>query len=296
MRRIPFLFPVLLIAALALGDRNAPMAGSAPPAMPRKSGFLEFQSLSLPPGYGARAGKGCDIGASTQAAVYEGNMLLDCDGETPHNETTLATNPLDPQHAVAGYHSYQRKDAGSDAIIRVVGATSVTRDGGTTWSEVIPPISPYQFTGDPALAFDSRGRVYLAGIADHEGPGASFTGPDVVVATSFDGGAHWDPPVTVARGTNAVTSGRGSGPLVFNDKDFLTVDIGPSSPFRNRLYVTWTRFDSVFTPKKSAFSAEVMVAASDDGATWTESRAISGFNRSLCIAPFFGPAGLCDVN
>ncbi|HEU5182283.1 MAG TPA: exo-alpha-sialidase [Candidatus Polarisedimenticolia bacterium] len=296
MRKLPLLALVLLVAALALGDRNPSIAGTSSRKAPRKSGIAEFFSLTLPSGYGARAGAACDIGASTQPGAYQGNMLLDCDGETPHNETTIAANPLDPQNVVAGYHSYQRKDQGNDNIIRVVGTVSVTYDGGASWSEVIPPIKPYQFTGDPALAFDTRGRLYLATIADHEGPGGSFTGPDVVVATSFDGGSSWESPVTVAHGTNAATPKRGFGPLLFNDKDFLAVDVGPGSPYRDRAYVTWTGFETVFSPNQAFFRSPVMLSSSDDGIHWTEGRAISGFNRSLCVAPFFSFPGMCDVD
>jgi hypothetical protein len=295
MRRLPLLTLVLLFAASALGDRHASIAGT-PRKMPRKSGFTEFVSVTLPSGFGARAGAACEIGASTQPTAYQGNSLLDCDGETPHNETTIAANPLDPMNAVAGYHSYQMKESGRDDNVRVVGTVSVTHDGGATWSEVIPPISPWQFSGDPALAFDSRGRLYLAAIADHEGPGGSFTGPSVVVATSLDGGSHWEPPVTVARGTNSVSEKRGKGPLLFNDKDFIAADAGTGSPFRDRVYVTWTGFESVFSPNNVFFTAPVMLSSSDDGIHWTEGRAISGFNRSLCIAPFFAAPGQCDVN
>jgi len=296
MRRLPFLPLVLLLTASALGDRNGTIAGTSPRKTPRKSSVAEFFSLTLPSGYGARAGTACDIGPSTQPGAYLGNMLLDCDGETPHNETTIAANPLDPQNVVAGYHSYQRKDKGTDNIIRVVGTVSVTYDGGASWSEVIPPINPYQFTGDPALAFDTRGRLYFADIADHEGPGGSFTGPSVVVATSLDGGSSWESPVTVARGTNAVTPKKGFGPLLFNDKDFIATDTGLSSPFRDRVYVTWTGFESAFSPNQAFFTSPVMLSSSDDGVHWSEARAISGSNSSLCIASFFGAPGLCDVD
>jgi hypothetical protein len=297
MRRFPLLVLLILITVSTLGDRRVSIAGSSSPRKaPRTSGVTEFFSLTLPSGFGSRAGEACGIDASTQPAAYQGNSLLDCDGETPHNETTIAVNPLDPQNVVAGYHSYQRKDKGNDNIIRVVGAVSVTHDGGASWSEVIPPISPWQFTGDPAVAFDTRGRAYLSGIADHEGPGGSFTGPSVVVATSFDGGSTWEPPVTVARGSNASTDKRFKGPVLFNDKDFMATDVGPGSPFRDRVYVTWSAYESDFTPNKASFTGPIMLSSSDDGVHWTEARTISGFNRSLCIAPFFGPVGLCDVN
>src|SRR5262245_8470435 len=112
MRRFPLLVLSILITVSALGDRRTSIAGTSPRNAPRKSGITEFFSLNLPLGFGARDGAACGIGAATQPSAYQGNMLLDCDGETPHNETTIAANPLNPQHVVSGYHSYQRKERG----------------------------------------------------------------------------------------------------------------------------------------------------------------------------------------
>mgnify|MGYP003577069080 CR=1 FL=1 len=296
MRRILVLLTALLIPAAVLGGGNTGDPRTEQRRWPRKSGFYSFYRHSGPIGVGALPGAGCRTGTATQPADYAGNMRLDCDGESPHNETTIVVDPLNPDHAVGGYHAYLGESTGSTSVIRVVGTTSVTFDAGETWREVVPPIHPYQFTGDPALAFDSRGRLYFANIADHEGPGGNFTGPSVVVARSDDGGLSWSSPATVARGFTAITKGKRFGPNVFNDKDFIATDAGIGSPYRDRVYVTWTRFQDVFTPKRAFFTAPIFLSYSDDGVTWSPAKAISGFNQALCIARFFGLQGQCDVN
>ena len=296
MWRSILLLTVLFIPVSALSSRAAENSLTARKAMPRKSGFARFRTISFSSGIGSLPRSGCETAAATQPAAYAGNVRLDCDGETPHNETTLAIDPLDPEHAVGGYHAYLFSYNGNTVIRHVVGSTSVTFDGGATWREVVPPIAPYQFTGDPALAFDSHGRVYFSNIADHEGPGGSYTGPSVVVARSDDGGQSWSSPVTVANGSTAITKGKLYGPNVFNDKDFIAADSGMASPFRDRVYVTWTRFTDFFSKQKASFSAPIMLSYSDDGLSWSPGKAISGFSPTLCNARILGAPGQCDVN
>ena len=291
----------LLIALVVLTCGNMRAADGPSPSEkpgPQKSGFYDFFQFS-PDG---SSGVGtlpqtadCIVSNSTQPSVYTGNSLLDCDGETPHNETTIVVDPHNPSHAVGGFHSYRLFVNGATIVERVAAAASSTFDGGFTWHEVIPPTTPYQFTGDPALAFDSDGRLFYANIADHEGPGGSFTGPSVVVASSGDGGVTWSNPVTVTRGKTAITPSTGFGPNIFNDKEYIAADANPSSPFRNRLYVTWTRFAQFFSPTAQFEATPINVAVSDDGVNWSAPQAISGFSP-VCNAALFGAPNQCDLN
>src|SRR6266487_3906119 len=76
-------------------------------AGPQLSGFFDFSSFpaDFPSGVGTIQRITCTVGSSAQPAIYGGNMLLDCDAETPHNETTIAVDPNDRNHAIGGYHS-----------------------------------------------------------------------------------------------------------------------------------------------------------------------------------------------
>jgi len=282
-----------LSSAVAVGQRTP----AAEKPGPQKSGFYSYFDLSaeFETGVGIVQRFTCTTGQATQPAVYAGNVLIDCDGEVPHNETTIAVNPVNPNHAVGGYHSYQLLPRGATLLAHVIGTTSVTFDGGQTWREVVPPITPYQFTGDPAVAFDSTGRVYFANIADHEGPGGSFTAPSVIVTTSDDGGVSYSNPVTVARGQTAVN--RGADPLtVFQDKEYIAADPYAASPYRDRVYVTWTSFEERFVGSTPFARSPIRVSFSDDGQRWSSPREISGFNPACAVQFGGGPATECDEN
>ncbi|OLD15646.1 MAG: hypothetical protein AUJ01_11795 [Acidobacteria bacterium 13_1_40CM_3_65_5] len=281
--------------ATALWMVVQPSAQSPAKHGPRLSSFFDFEKAdSFEVGLGNIDRFSCFVGALTQPKIYGGNMLVDCDAEVPHNETTIAVNPNDPLHAAGGYHSYQLVQVGSSVHLHVVGTASVTIDGGRTWREVVPPINPYQFTGDPALAFAANGRLYFGNIADHEGQGGgNFTGPSVVVASSDDGGVTWSKPVTVASGQGGIDA-VGVGPQIFQDKDFIAVDTSAGSPHENRVYASWTSFQSKFAGT-TLFRSPIMTAFSDDGVNWSAGREVSGFSPS-CSSAFIGAPNECDLN
>src|SRR5438128_2334259 len=124
--------------------------------------------------------------------------------------------------------------------------TYFSNDGGQTWccasnlngsslGTLIPGVDhlaggPYDAGGDPAVAFDSQGRVYYAGL------GFDRTAPPNTVAVNkgtFDSGGNltWSQPTFI----NPTTA-----PSTINDKEWIAVDANPSSPFRDRVCVTWT--------------------------------------------------------
>jgi hypothetical protein len=155
------LIAVLLLSIGIAGAIVAAPREPYPKTPPQRSGASDFSTLGpdFEIGIGNVQKLDCTVGATTQPAIYAGNSLIDCDGEVPHNETSIAVDPNDPDHAVGAYHSYQVSRVGATAIAHILGVTSVTFDGGENWREVVPAIAPYQFSGDPAVAFDSNGRV-----------------------------------------------------------------------------------------------------------------------------------------
>jgi hypothetical protein len=194
----------------------------------------------------------------------------------PQNETTLAVDPNNHNRIVAAANDYVTRTwscmVGSTPCSRLgdgYSGTYYSNDGGADWccvgtdpshlGTLIPGVDhlaggPYDAGGDPAVAFDSRGHVYYAGL------GFDRTAPPNTVAVNkgtFDasGKLTWGPPTFI----NPTTS-----PAIFNDKEWIAADSHSSSPFRDRVYVSWTRF--IFNPHNGAFvQSPIFFAFSTDG-------------------------------
>jgi hypothetical protein len=209
----------------------------------------------------------------------------------PQNETSIAVDPNNPNRVVASANDYVTRawactisGTPCSALGDGYSGTYYSNDGGATWccvssdpnhiGTLIPGVErlvggQYDAGGDPAVAFDSQGNVYYAGL------GFDRTAPPNTVAVNkgtFDSGGQltWGAPTFI----NATTA-----PSTLNDKEWIAVDSHVSSPFRDRVYVTWTRF--IFNPANGSYvqSPIAFASSSDDGA-----RALwSGF------APHSGP-------
>jgi len=143
----------------------------------------------------------------------------------------------------------------------------VSFDGGKSWSNaVIPgfdctsvPANSWTDTTDPIHAFDSAGRVFstlLPFSFTYNSAGNQVFGvvPNsaISVVKSADGGVTW------AMGNQgqplAIYTSSGLGRTA--DKQWMTADANPSSPFRDNVYVGWTLF--------SGFSSEIWFSRSTD--------------------------------
>jgi hypothetical protein len=210
------------------------------------------------------------------------------------NETTIAENPNNPRQVVAGFNDYRRGDG------NCYGAFS--GNGGSSWTDTTIPMGftlgtnfggvarqYWQAGGDPSVAWDSRGNAYFACQVFMRGPGTT-NNPDLssavyVFRSTGDAGASWNFP-----GRPAVETFN-SNPAVLTDKPYMTVDNNPSSPFRDRIYVTWTQFAADGT-------AYIYEVHSDDyGQTFSKAVVVSG-TSSLCGNTFKlpTPQGTCNNN
>ena len=104
----------------------------------------------------------------------------------PQNETAIAVDPNHPNRLVAGANDYVTRTWTCDvsgtpcsALGDAYSGSYVSNDGGATWQGVatdpshlgtlVPGVThltggPYDAGGDPAVAFDSRGTAYYAGL------------------------------------------------------------------------------------------------------------------------------------
>lgn len=196
----------------------------------------------------------------------------DCEGVAPHNETSIAVNPTNPQNMIGGANDYQlRLSSGGTVNESTYSRAHVTFDGGRTWKTVGIDYSSYYSTGDPGLAFDGAGNAYYStlGFVWSQG-GPTGTNPDVLVATSSDGGSTWTKPARVASGT-----GSWGSPGVFNDKEMIT------AWGNGNAIVTWT----VFNQGKGGSYIDSPIYDSvtrDAGRTWSAPQQISG-SAPFCV-------------
>jgi hypothetical protein len=213
----------------------------------------------------------------------------------PDNEIAIAVDPNDPEHLVAGsndyYYRFNNANGTRQAIVPTGFFTSF--DGGQTWVDGQIPMRTGNGAGDPAPAFDAAHDVVLmAQLENVAGLGGFFVAQgDVSVSRSTDGGLTWGEPIIVFKG-----QGAGIGPAnnaVFWDKEWITVDNNPDSPYYGRAYLTSTRFPNGIGG--TYIESPIYLSYSDDGGkTWTEPVEISGSNADFCTFQTEGPAGECD--
>ena len=249
------------------------------------------------------------------SSPLDGNTVLAPDvtvnqdtAAAPQNETAIAVDPNNPNRVVAGANDYVSRTWACDvngtpcsALGDAYSGTYFSNDGGHTWcctssdpqhlGTLIPGVEhltggQYDAGGDPALAFDSRGNVYYAGL------GFDRTAPPNTVAVNkgtFDGSGHltWGPPTFI----NPTTA-----PSTLNDKEWIAADTNVSSPFRDRVYVSWTRY--IFNGHNGNFiqAPIFFVYSSDGGHTFSQPQNISGnvlYDQGS--RPIVGPDGTVYV-
>jgi hypothetical protein len=178
-------------------------------------------------------------------------------------EPDVAVSPRDSRIAVAVAQDGRYPDGGAVGI-----SYSWTRDGGLHWHhQPLPGVTSatggdptWARATDPVAAFDAAGRAYVSTLLFNTGCDSA-----VAVSRSADGGRTFGAPVLVHRSSTCAVS---------DDKNWLVVDTGRSSPHRGRLYQFWTPF--LLDPFGNADGSPQAVAWSDDqGRTWTKPVAVS---------------------
>ena len=215
------------------------------------------------------------------------------------NETAIAQNPNNPRQMVAGYNDYRRGDGTC--------GTSYSSNGGSSWADSTLPNGftrgtafgnvarqYWQASGDTSVAWDSRGNAYMA-CQVFMRPGHVTNNPDTssgvyVFRSTGDAGASWNftgHPAVETVGSNQTTG------LPLTDKPYMTIDNNPNSPFRDRIYVTWTQYATDGT----AYIYEVH--SSDYGQTFSSPVVVSATSTTLCTSPSPAnatPQGTCNQN
>ncbi len=228
-------------------------------------------------------GQGAPLAAATPTVtnVQVNQALAGPFPRNKQNEPSLAQNPTKPLNLIAGSNDEIGLPACTNTTPSSCPFTNgvsvsgfyASFDGGQTWPCQglidLSAFGEYAF-GDPSQAFDSRGNAYYGTLAFPNSvtatPDQLATGlqADFFVAKSTDGGCHYTSSAMVSS----------TSPALFDDKDAITADSNPASPFRDNVYAAWTKFSKQgglgFGNDQIHFSR-----STDGGATWSDPQPLS---------------------
>lgn len=190
-------------------------------------------------------------------------------------EPYLHANPENPDNLLAAWQENRFANGGARLL-----NYAVSFDGGQSWSEAhLPQLTilnggPWERASDPWVEFGPNNRAYYTSLLFNS------SSPDngIAVSVSTNGGATWGPPVTVARAT-----------LNFNDKQALTVDTHPSSPFFGTVYVAWDI--NIDTNGQTTAQHLVIARSTDGGATYSNPVRTRKKGSNIGVIPRVGPDG-----
>ena len=196
-------------------------------------------------------------------------------------EPYLHANPNNSKHLIAGWQENRFEDGGSQAL-----NVAVSFNSGKTWTETVLPgltlVSggPWERASDPWVEFGPDGYVYFASLLLNQ------SNPDnaIAVSRSTDGGRTWGNPVEVFSST-----------IDFNDKEALTIDTYPESPYLGRVYVAWD-INVADASGQNTIRQDLVVARSEDqGESYKRPKVVRrGFNNIGAI-PRVAPDGTVHV-
>jgi hypothetical protein len=243
---------------------------------------------------------GCDVNLGSNIKVNQ-NCLTITDSDLQgrgqaQNETYVAVDPLNSHNVIAGYNDYRRGDSTC--------GISYSTDGGARWTDATmpngfvrgaafggKPREYFQASGDPSVAWDTRGNAYYTCLEFKRGPGvtedADQSSAFYVYRSTGTNGASWNFTGRPVAEHNDVA---GAGNFLL-DKPLMAVDDATGSPFRDRVYVAWTAFADDGT-------AYIYEAFSADYGEHFSAPVLVSANSSLCPRPTSAthPLGTCDNN
>ena len=204
------------------------------------------------------------------------NVRASRDAFTSHSEPTIAMDPQDRNHLVAGSKMYESND---DYLFKI--GTYESTDGGRTWKDQgqLPGycqepgqcdpknVAAYRTTSDISIDFDDEGNAY-ANVLDAPGGTAAFEGFNMTVHVKRPGQSWSGPTVVHDNRVNALTT-----KLFLDDKNWIAVDNRtdvnggrnvPGDGKTGTMYVCWSFDGTGLVPLQQI----VMMRSLDGGRTW----------------------------
>jgi hypothetical protein len=194
-------------------------------------------------------------------------------------EETIQINPRNERNIIAGQNDSRIgfNHCGYDWSF----------DGGRRWGDQVPPF--WQFVlldghtadacSDPTLAWDTQGNAYIGGVFFDINSGANAV--LAMKSNAGNGGSFYHSPDPTGgfqeyRDTPVGVIANDDGNEFANDKELMTTDTWASSPKRDNVYMTWTRFNA------AGHSPIYFSQSEDGGATWSAPIEISGSDANIC--------------
>jgi ASPM-SPD-2-Hydin domain-containing protein len=167
-------------------------------------------------------------------------------------------------------------NGGSSAI-----GFATSTDAGATWTsgflpgitKIQDPANLYDRVSDPSVAFDAAHLVWLAATLPLNATASGTPAPAILVSASTDG-VNWGDPIIVGTGTDL-------------DKNWITCDNWPASPFFGHCYVEWDA--------PSSSDLVFMSTSSDGGLTWGSALTTANHVSGIGGIPVVEPSGTVVV-
>jgi hypothetical protein len=269
-----------ILASLALASPTV----AAPPSPPADYAVTDDGPYTRHDGGTDQAIQHCGDGASSDAAddvAGDGDVDSNDGGNRRQdNEPTVAIDPTNPDVLVAGWNDYCMTDLAAGWM-----GLGFSTDGGRTWLNstlpgypldnsvegLVSPLKGRTDSGDPLVAFDNDGRVFVGGIAfnrSHPQLGSVFVA--TYGAEPGPSGPTGQLPKDYER---TVIVGKAGTPAIngiFQDKPLMEVDRSPDSPYEDSVYVCWTKFQGLAGRDKIYFAY-----SRDHGETFTNGSIVS---------------------
>jgi len=245
--------------------------------------LLVFSALFAVIAFGSRVAHAQPALSATNVQVNQ--VFLGPFPTNKQNEPSLAQNPTSPMNLISGSNDEIKEPPCTNTTPSscpfVPGVQTsgfyASFDGGKTWpcQGVIDLSAFHEYSfGDPSQAFDSKGNAYYGQLAFPFPPTteelATGLQADFFIAKSTDGGCTYSSAAKVS----------GSSPAQFDDKDAITADANPNSPFHDNVYAAWTKFAK---PGGKGFGGDQIFfsRSTDGGVTWSNPSPISpGHNNN----------------
>jgi hypothetical protein len=173
-------------------------------------------------------------------------------------EPMVAIDPRDSRHLIGVWQQDRFGDGGARGL-----ATSVTFDGGATWTSTAARFSlctggAYERASDPWVTIGPDGTAWQIALAFNR----SKAGQAILTSRSTDGGRTWQDPIALQQRTD---------PDFGMDKETITAD--PHDP--HYVYAVWDELTGQTDPSSPSDRGPTWFSRSTDGgATWEPARII----------------------